>query len=224
MLPATKKQKTSHKNRVVLVDDFHLEDTHLKPIVKNTKCNIVPLTTDGSPVLVQLSGGGIIPLSFGIDEKDLGGRRKVTVALQIDSDTDHEALDRLRTQLIGVAASTWKHWYPEGAAVPSIDMLTTLCHGLVSERKKKQTGDDCWSGISKAGIEPADCSTGVCKIVHRDTATSIPFEDLPGMSWHKAIFELRYIYIQAKQTFGITKKLRYLSCSENEERGEVVPI
>ena len=224
MLPASKKQKKSNAKRVVLVDDFHLDQTHLKQIIKNAKCNIVPLTSDGSPVLVQLSGGGVIPLSFGIDEKDFGGNRKVTVSLQIDSDSDHENLSRLRDELIKVASTTWKSWYPEGDEIPSLEMLTTLCHGLVSERKKKQNGEDFWSGISKAGIETAECSTGVCKIVNRDTAEIVSFENLPGMLWHKVIFELRYIYIQSKQTFGITKKLRYLSCSEGEERGEVLPI
>ena len=220
---ATKKQKTGQHKRVQLIDDFHLNDVYTQSIIKNTTCNIVPLVygfDKKSPVLVQLSGGGVIPLSFGIDDKDMDGRRKVMLALQIDSDSDHDHLVRLRTELIELCSTNWNAWYPE-KPVPALE---TLCTTLVSIRKKKHNSEDLWPGVAKAIIEPRDCTTGACKIVDRETGTPVPFSNLPGMAWHKAIFEFRFIYIQATQSFGITKKLRYLSCSEGEDCGEAVPI
>jgi hypothetical protein len=220
---ATKKQKTAQHKRVQLIDDFHLKDVHTQSIIKNTTCHIVPLVygfDKKSAVLVQLSGGGVIPLSFGIDDKDMGGRRKVMLALQIDSDSDHDHLVRLRTELIDLCSTHWSTWYPE----QTVPALETLCGTLVSIRKKKQNSEDHWPGVAKASIEPRDCTTGACKIVDRDSGKSVPFCNLPGMVWHKAIFEFRYIYIQATQSFGFTKKLRYLSCSEGEEYCEAVPI
>lgn len=221
-----KKQKIAPKKRVVLVDDFHLMGTNLQQMVRNTKCNLVPLTCSvdqKSAVLIQLSGGGKIPLSFGIDDKDLDGRRKVSIALQIDSDSDHDQLTRLRQELVTVAIKNWPSWYPD-TSTPSDEILTTLCASFVSIRKKKKNSEDLWPGIAKAVIEPDECDNGRCMIVDRDTNECIPFCNVPGMKWHKAILELRYIYIQATRSYGITKKLRYLSCSEGDEYGELVPI
>ena len=216
---ATKKQK--HR-RVLLIEDLHMKDVYTKAIIKNTNCNIVPLTCGfdkKSPVLVQLSGGGVIPLSFGIDDKEMDGRRKVLLSLQIDSESDHDHLVRLRTELIESCSSNWSTWYPDKEP-PS----ESLCSTLVSVRKKKQNNVDLWPGLFKAVIEPKDCTTGACKIVDRESGEPVSFSNLPGMSWHKAIFEFKYIYIQKTQSYGITKKLRYLSCSEGEECGEAVPI
>lgn len=219
-----KKRKTV---KILALEDFHLGDVHLQPLIKSSKCSLVPLveTQDKkSSVLVQLSGGGKIPVSFGIDDKEIEGRRKVQIAIQIDSDSDHAHLQRLRTELIAVASTHWPSWYPE-TKVPSDEVLETLCATFVSARKpKKNDSTDCWSGVSKAVLDPEDCKTGRCKIVDRETNESLPFESVPGMLWHKAIFELRYVYIQATRSYGITKKLRYLSCSEADDFGDIVPI
>jgi hypothetical protein len=222
--PAAKRQKTSSgPKRVLLVDDFHLGDIHLKPIVKNSYCTLVPLTCTSEEkrsVLVQMSGGGFIPVAFGIDDRENDGRRKVNLSLQVDSESDHEQLQRLGAELKNTVNAKWQSWYPEHEGTSS----SGVCHPLVSERKQKNNSQDCWPGISKAAILPNDCASGACKIVNRDTGAVVPFSDLPGMSWHKAVFELRYIYIQTTQAYGIAKKLRYLSCTEGEERCEVVPI
>lgn len=225
--PATKKQKTTaKKNRVRSIDDFSMGDVHIQPIIKRTMCNIVPLsyTSDTkSAVLVQLSGGGSIPVAFGIDDKETDGRRKVRVSLQVDSESDHDQLVRLHTELVGVAATHWERWYPD-VKPPLEDTLQTLCSPFVSLRKKKTNGDEQWPGITKAAVEPADCANGRCKIVDQGTGDTILFDQLPGMLWHKAIFELQYIYIQSTQSFGVTKKLRYLSCSEGDICGDTVSI
>ena len=48
--------------------------------------------------------------------------------------------------------------------------------------------------MAKAGIEPDECISGRCKIVDNETGE-------------------RYVFIQATKSYGVTKKLRYLSCS-----------
>lgn len=224
--PCAKKQKVTHKKRVVMVNDMHMCDTHLQPLVKSSKCLLVPLvcTFDKkSPVLVQLSGGGLIPLSFGIDDTDVDGRRKVRVAFQIDDKSDHAHLDRLRQELGEVVTEKWPTWYPDTKA-PSNEVLQTLCNTFVSARKKKTNSEDTWSGVSKAVIEPDDCLSGKCKIVDKETGVIVPFDVLPGMTWHKIILEFRYIYIQATKSYGITRKLRYLSCSPANEEEDVEPL
>ena len=213
------------------IDMFQFQtDVHNKPITKSMgQCHLVPLVRaadEHSAVLVQLSGGGTIPASFGIEDKIWpGGRRSVTLALKIESEAEHAALDRLRGDVVEVAERAWGEWYPD-TAVPASDRLATMCRGLVTARKPKQDGLGEWPGVAKCSIVPLDCdeATGNCKIVDRDTEAIVPFEQLPGMSWHKAIFELRYIYIQNTQSYGLSKKLRFLLCSEGEQRGEAVSI
>ena len=224
--PAAKRQKVVPKKRLLMISDVHMSDTHLQPLVKSSKCLLVPLvyTVDKkSPVLIQLSGGGLIPLSFGIDDTEVEGRRKVRMAFQIEDKSDHAHLDRLRKELSDVVVEMWPSWYPDTKA-PSAEVLHTLCNTLVSARKKKTNSEDTWSGVSKAVIDPDDCLSGKCKIVDRETGDKVPFDILPGMTWHKIILEFRYIYIQATKSYGITKKLRYLSCSAADEEAEMEPL
>jgi hypothetical protein len=210
----------------MMLNDVHISDTHLQPLVKSSKCLLVPLVyafDKKSPVLVQLSGGGKIPISFGIDDSDTDGRRKVRLAFQVDDDSDHENLVRLRTELSDSVVDQWQSWYPD-VTPPSKELLETLCNTFVGPRKKKNNSEETWPGVSKAVIEPDDCLNGRCKIVDKDTGEAVPFAMLPGMMWHKIILEFRYIYIQATKSYGITRKLRYLSCSPQEEFEDMDPL
>jgi hypothetical protein len=219
-------KKNVPKKRILMVNDVHLSDMRLQSLVKSTKCLIVPLVSaldNKSPVLIQLSGGGLIPLSFGIDDTEVEGRRKVNLNFQVDAQTDHDNLERLRNELKDVVVGKWSTWYPDTKA-PSPEVLHNLCNALVSVRKKKTNSDDTWSGVSKAQIDVVDCSNGKCKIVDSDTGLDIPFDMLPGMRWHKMIVEFRYIYIMSTKSYGITRKLRYLSCSALEEDVDIAPL
>lgn len=221
---ASKRQKT---NKIVHVSDFHMTDCTLHTLVKSNKCNLVPLTFASdrkSPVLVQLSGGGRIPGSFGIDDKEMDGRRKVNLSFQIDDETEHEHLTRLRTEFIGMVGPVWDSWFP-GQTTPSAEVLESFCTKLVGDRKKKSGGGEgTWAGLGKAAIEPADCETNRCKIVHAETGDKIAFADVPGMTWSKIVLEFKYVYVQATRKYGITKKLRYMSCTPDEDDCDIEPL
>lgn len=224
--PATKKQKVDTKKRIMLLQDFHMSDCALQSFVKSTKCNLVPLLyalDNKSPVLIQINGGGVIPLSFGIDDKEMDGRRKVQLAFQINSACDHEHLDRLRNELGVLAVQNWGTWFPDNPT-PSAEVLLSFCGNFVSPRKKKKNSEDTWSGVAKAAIEPDDCVSGKCKIVDCITGALVPFDQLPGRTWNKIIIELRYVFIQATKSYGISKKLRYLSCTPVDDDFDLEPL
>jgi hypothetical protein len=223
--PAMKKQKVS-KSTITLVENFHMSITQIQSLIKSSKCNLAPLVMKDDPhgpVLVQLNGGGVIPLSFGIEDKEQDGRRKVQVAMQIDCVSDHDHLERLRMELGEMVAKQWPTWFPDAVA-PSHEVLLNFCNTFVSPRKKKKTGDDKWSGVSKATIDPDECTSGRCKIVDKDSGAIVPFSMLPGMTWHKVVFEFRYVFVQSTKSYGITKKLRYMMCSAKEDDGEIEPL
>ena len=94
--PATKKQKVS-TCPITMGGNFHMDACHMLPLIKSSKCNLVPLALkkdEHSRVLVQLNGGGVIPPSSGIEDKEQDGRRKVQIALQIDSTEDRGLSDK----------------------------------------------------------------------------------------------------------------------------------
>ena len=209
----TKKQKIEQK--IAKIKSFGMHDVYLQPLVKSTKCNLIPMLLDAdkkSPVLIQLSGGGKIPLAFGLEIKTENEVQKTTVSLQIECVEDHEHLDRLRTETVRRVIDSWPTWYPDNKP-PSDEVLHTLCNTFVSARKKKKNSEDTWPGVTKASIDLEECLNGKCRIVHHLTGETIPYTTIAGMNWNAAILELRYIYIQATKSYGITKKLRYLSCT-----------
>jgi hypothetical protein len=223
--PCTKKRKVT-QNLITLVDTFHIQSCQLQPLVKSAKCNLVPLVSkkDQRPVLVQLNGGGVIPRSFGVEVKDVdGGQSKVVLAVQVDSMSDHQHLERLRTELSEEVAIQWKTWFPD-VTTPSKEVLMNFCNNFVSPRKKKTSGEGTWSGVTKASIDLEDIRKGRCKVVDKETGEIIPYDRLPGMNWHKVVFELRYVFIQATKSYGITKKLRYILCSCDEDEAELEPL
>ena len=222
--PATKRQKT---NKIVHVSDFHMTDYMFHSLIKNSKCNLVPLSFVSDQkitVLVQLSGGGRIPASFGIEDKEMDGRRKVNLSFQVDDLTEHEHLARLRTELIDMVGPVWNTWFP-GQTTPSNEVMESFCGKLVGDRKKKTGGSEgTWAGLGKATIEPPDCDTNRCKIVYSETGDKLAFADVPGMTWSKIVLEFRHVYVQATRKYGITKNLRYMSCAPDEDHCDIEPL
>jgi hypothetical protein len=217
--------KTKKKKTVSLLESFHLTAAFFTPLLKTPKCNLVPLSLipDSSkkcPVLVQMNGGGSIPENWGIEDKEQDGRRKVQIALQINCVEDHSHLDRLRTELGEIVVQHWKGWFPDAVA-PSDEMIMNSCNNFVTPRKKKKNSEGSWAGCAKASIDPEE---GKCIIVDKETGEAVPFADLPGMVWHKAIFELKWVFILATKSYGITKKLAYLQCSSGEDEDVLEPL
>ena len=163
-------------------------------------------------------------MSFGIDVKDQdNGRAKIQLSLQVSCKQDHQNMERLRLELAGMVAKEWKTWFPDNP-VPSNEVLLSFCNTFVSARKKKKNSEDTWPGITKASIDADDCTHGRCKIVDKETGTLIPYSQLPGRVWHKAVFELKYVFIQATKAYGVTKKLRYILTSPKDEVEDFEPL
>jgi hypothetical protein len=219
--PASKRQKKSAK--IHHVRDFSMRDSAVYgALTKSAKCSIVPLSmADTRPILVQLGGGGTIPSAFGVDRKE--GEEKATVTFEIGSDEDHEHLERLTTEFRDTVCKEWGTWFPD-VKVPAAVLLADLCNSLVGERKKKRTGDEFYPGMCKASLQNKELNDGTCVLVNAETKEKMSLEELPGKRWKKIILEFKFIYILSSKSYGLTRRLRYLSCEEADDQLQVVPL
>ena len=217
------KPKMKKQARVFRVsDDNIIGQIKTGDPIKSKMLNLVPLTTvENKPVLIQLSGGGKIPKMFGVEENK--EHNKVSITFNVDNANDHNHLEVLRNNLASLCVDQWATWFPDSRK-PSDDVLLSMCNNLVSEKKKKRDSDGYWSGTLKTAVDNIDLTNGKCVIVDRDSKDVLPVEQLPGMNWHRAIVELRHVYIQASKAYGITRKLRFLECSENAMAEDIVPL
>jgi hypothetical protein len=228
--PQTKKQKLSVPlpSKKKSADICHIRDFSLLTsgvfgdLTKSAKCNIVPLCLENTrPIFVQLEGGGSIPVAFGVDRKE--GEEKTTVTFEIGSDEDHKELERLTSELRDLVCNKWGGWFPDTKA-PAPALLADLCNPMVGERKKKRTGDGMYPGMTKASFDMRDLQDGKCKIINADTKERICLEDLPGMKWKVVIVEFKFVYILSSKSYGMTRRLRYISCEERDDELEIMPL
>lgn len=190
-------------------------------IASSGKCNLVPMShVDGGPILIQLNGGGRIP-SFGLKKEE--GVEKMNLAFEIACETEHESLEKLRGDISKCAFKNWSTWIPD-KKVPPAEVINELCGPLVGDRKKKKNSDDKWPGLSKASFDTNDVNAKRCRIVYHGTQETLDPDDLPGMTWKVAIIELKFIYMQASKSFGTTRRLRYLSCEEQDDFLDIQPL
>jgi hypothetical protein len=219
--PAPKRQKKVAK--IHHVRDFSMHDSAVYGnLTKSAKCSIVPLSmADTRPILVQLSGGGTIPSAFGVDRKE--GEEKATVTFDIEADEDHKHLERLTTEFRDTVCKQWGTWFPDGK-VPGAALLADLCTPLVGERKKKRTGDGVYPGMSKASLQNKELNDGTCVLVNADTKEKMALDQLPGKRWKQIIVEFKFIYILSSKSYGLTRRLRYLSCEDADDELEIIPL
>ena len=179
-------------------------------------CHLIPLNNriNNRAVLLQLDGGGDVPLSFGVETKN---DKSIYISLSVKSDMEYNLLDTIKHQMIKMVTATWTKWFPD-------NNIPTTANPLISERKKRGISGDLWPGVMKANIDPGDCAKGVCTLMDAITNTHITLDELPGRRWTKAIVELRYIYIQSKKSYGITKRLRYLMTEDRDNVECIVPL
>lgn len=216
-----KRRKTESPNKVRMITEFSMKDVTFNDIVSTKgKCNIIPMSIKNAPILLQLSGGGIVPKTFGVEEieDDQSMPKKVTVTLQVSSSNEYDQMVRIRDELLSSMADNWTNWQ-KGTKKPSNEVIENFCNHIVQPKKlKKNSTDQYWDGLVKSKIDSK------CRFVDVDTNEPISYTDLPGRKWHKAIFEFKQIYILGTKMFGITKVLKYLSTSKHEDDYEVEPL
>lgn len=219
--PLRKKQRVA---QIFRVDSENIVNKiKTGPLIKSKMVNLVPLTTlEEKPFLIQLSGGGKIPKMFGVEENK-EKKNKFSITFNVDNDDDHKNLEVLRNDIAKLCVKQWSSWFPDSKK-PNDEVLLNMCNNLVSSKKKKKDSDEYWSGTMKTAVDGIDLTNGNCVIIDKDSKDVLPIEELPGMNWHRAIVELRHVYIQATKSYGITRKIRFLECSENNMSENIIPL
>ena len=90
-------------SKIIMVDSFNLTDVKFQPVIKRDKISIVPME---EKVLIQLSGGGMVPRTFGVEEKG----EKIDVKMQISSQDDENFLNRIRDELLTAYLVLMTRW------------------------------------------------------------------------------------------------------------------
>lgn len=213
-------QRVFHEGKAVFSLPEHVQQG---TPVRSKMATIIPLSYGGNrPVLVQLEGGGRIP-SFGVDQNE-DKPNKFNIVFNVESDEEYKCLQDIRDDLSTLATEKWSSWFPDQKK-PSDELIREQCNSLVSKRTPKQnTPNQFWSGTLKSNVDKADVETDKCQLRDRDTGDRLQLEDLAGMNWHKAVVELRSVYVLANRSYGISKRLRYLECSEGPLAEEIIPL
>lgn len=216
-----KKKKTAS---ILTLPTFTIDTIQFGQLTKHRMCNLVPINNvhTGKPIYVQLSGGGDIPLSFGLEENK-ETPNKFNLNFSITNEQDVQEFGRIKQELSEYACGAWSTWFPS-TNPPSKTIILNSCNPLCTEGKDKSNGSGRWPGLMKATFDVSEIEQGSCKIREFETGTDIDFQSLAGMSWHRAIVELRYLYIQSSKSYGFAKRLRYLEVSEGYNSEDVLPI
>lgn len=223
-VPQTKKARA--QATIVRVQDLDLTtDMECGSVNKANMCTLIPITNTSKKALYfQLSGGGDIPIQFGLGEMP-DNPDKFKLTFNIASDEEYDSLDTIRSQLSTVAIQKWKSWFPSVKTCPSDVLLQDLCYRLVTEKKERNGNPgQFYPGLMKATFDINDIESKRCRIVHGDTKEQVSFRDLPGMRWSRAIIEMRHIFIQGSKSYGLTKRLRYIEVLDGHGEEEIVPL
>lgn len=221
---ARKRPRT--RAHVYRVTDLDLSRTlQCGVVTKANMCTLVPITGDDAKSLfVQLSGGGDIPLQFGLGAVP-DNPEKFKLSLNVADQDEHEALERMTGQLADVAVREWKNWFPGNKSPPSEALVKDLCYTLVSEKRERRGAPgQFYPGLFNATFDTRDIESARCRVVHGDTKETVSFHEVPGMKWSRAIVELRHIFIQGSKSYGLTKRLRYLEVIDGPGEEDVVPL
>ena len=215
---AAKKRKIT--NQVCMVTDFMMSSVKFGDLISTKgKCDIIPITTGSGSgtVLVQLSGGGMIPKTFGVEEMD-DDPSKVSINLQVSSENEYNQMVRIRSELIDSMSENWSKWH-NGSKNPSKEVIDNFCNHVVQPKKlKKNSTDQYWDGLVKSKLGTK------CRIIDMETNEPVQLTDLPGRKWHKAVFEFKQVYILGTKSFGITKVLKYLLTSGTNSDDDFEPL
>jgi hypothetical protein len=193
-------------------------------LTKNKMVVLVPIQTmDRKPILIQLSKGGRISPSFGVEEhKERPGRWNITA--NVDCMEEHSALEQMKESFTTMCCKKWVKWFPD-QKLPSAELLGSMCNNFVTPRKKKKDSDGHWAGTFKAAVDTVDLECGRCKIKDSHTGECIKdLEPVRGMNWTRMIFEVKFIYIQSTKSYGISKKLRFLECVPQADDDLIIPL
>ena len=223
--PPLKKQRVRPVAKIHHPSEFSFDTmASCGELTKNKMVALVPIQMiDRKPILIQLSKGGRISPSFGVEEhKERPGRWNITA--NVDCLEEHGALEQMQSSFTTMCCEKWGKWFPDQKP-PSEELLRSMCNNFVTPRKKKKDSEGHWSGTVKAAVDTVDIECGRCKIVDKNTGDVLKdVEVVRGMEWCRIIFEVKFIYIQSTKSYGISKKLRFLEVCPQPDDDLIVPL
>ena len=182
-------------SRTQLAKDIQINEACLGTIVTD-KVKLVKLRhPESGPLCVQLSGGGYIPQTFGIDDTVPD---KVYMSLSIGDPAEDAQLRAINDQVVALATRQGHEW---STVVPA-DKWAEINHSLISDKKLKPDSTESYDALVKGLVTP--------ELLMVNGSTGVDLAGLRGVRWTKVVIEFRFVYIQGKKAFGLAKRIRVL--------------
>lgn len=151
----------------------------------------------GGPLLIRMDGGGNIPMNFGVKVK----HGKTSIVVGIKDPGDMKGLQRIATdteQLSELHSAEWQLSPPK-----------PTCWKVVSDPPEATAGRAQLGGLMDIALDMVGDAWPNTKIIGVDKLPITNLDDLMGMTWTRAVFELKCLYFK-DGTVGVSRRLREL--------------
>lgn len=190
--------------------------------IKKGIYNIVDISNAlkaGKKIKIQMSGGGSLP-PFCVDSSQFGQ----SIVVNLANDAEYKAMLKLQEAILDVAVERRNDWFP-GSVVSDSQLREKFIMLAHAGKVKKGASGALHDPTAKFAFEEAHLQpltnekTGITaknpllRIIDEENK-DVELISLPGRRWNTIIFTFQCIYIQKSCTFGVTRRLNYLSVGE----------
>ena len=217
------KRKVAPKAAVCKIEDFNFErDVKVAALGTGTFKNAkLTRSCDGGVVMVSLNAGGEVNKEFGVETSSFGGLN-INFTL---TDNEYNKLKQVHDDMLKTVVSRRDEFFP--GSTKSDEFIEEMANATVHPPKPKKEGGGHWPASMSIKVEKEEDlladSRGKrkCKVKSKVGGYVDNIFDIKGCSWEKAVIEMRFVYVQSKGSFGISKKLRLLTVGVADDELDV---
>lgn len=222
-IPTTESKKKKTLAKIFKLQNFNFESDTKIAKLSGKKIPVARISrVDGGPVMISLSGGGVINPVFGVQASEAFGGYNLTMSI---SEEDYNALLTVHNQFVDYVVENREEFFPN--STKSSELIRELSSKTVQAPKPKKDGIGFWEPSLTVKVDNLDDlkvgPKGVRKLKIKNSETGVYEEDLlnlPGYRWTRLVLELKSIFIGSK-SFSLSKRIKCLNVIPGDDDLEV---